>query len=304
MGTVASKVIRKLLSPSDLASYLRYKLVHGNEYLYFDAVDRAPALGAAFHRLAPGRVDFATPIFLASLRRSGSTLFFRIMNTHPDLFLYNERFPGDRMNGRGKPTSKNIWSVDDPAVFLALVARYVGPTVRLRYRRWGVKLSLEVAHPHPGSLAVENLRSLARAFPEARFLGLVRDPRDFVLSAIKRMGHDVAWWAGEYGVMADLFDEMSGRYPDRFLVTRYEDLVTDPGSVTRTCCEFAGLRYVPAMLEPSNWSSKGPPVYDKSGIQAQTAKWQRAAGEDRAIVERAQRACFPAASRFGYRVDG
>lgn len=293
------KAGRKLASPARLAGYLRFKLVEGNEYLYHDLVDAAPAV-ASMLRVLPSRVDFDRPVFLAGLRRSGTTLFYRIMNAHPALFLYNERFPGDRMNGGGVSTDRNIWSIRDAEPFRDTVRRYLGPAVRRR-RRWGVKLALELAHPDPGSVAVEGMEAVLRFFPQCRVAGIVRDPRDFVLSALKRGGQSLEFWIAEYRTMHELFVRMKDAYPDRFRIVRYEDLVQDTETTVRDCCTFFELPFLPAMLDPGSWSVKGPREYDSSRIVAQTAKWRSAEGEARLAIGRVVEACFPAAETLGYR---
>lgn len=297
---VLKKVLVQLTHPRKLASFIRYKLRDGNEYLYYDLADMLPAVAGAAARCAPQRVDLARPLFLASLRRSGSTLFYRIMNANRDLFLFNERFPGDRMNGRGEATAANIWSVEDPDLFRKIVYRHVGPHIRRRNRFWGVKLAMEPAHPNPGSLTVEGLAKVFRFLPGARVIGLVRDPRDFVLSALARAGHDVAWWIDEYRVMMDMFEQARSEHPDRFTTIRYEQILQDPEATIRACCSFAGLEFDETMLLPSSWSHKGPRVYASNRIVPQSEKWRKAEGPDAAIVRQVEAACFPAALRFGY----
>jgi hypothetical protein len=301
---LAGKVARKLTDPQDLRSFLRYRLGYGNEYLYMDLVDRLPLVGRLVHGVCPTRVDLDRPILLAGLRRSGTTLFYRIMHAHPDLFLYNERFPGDRLNRHRVDESarhwNNIWTLEEPDEFRAAVRRYIGPNVRFGYRRWGVKLAMEVHDRNSGSPDAEAMRLLFRCMPGASVVGIVRDPRDFVLSATKRAGHDIDWWISDYNLMADLFCELRETYRDRFRLVRYEDLVTAPREIVARCCEFAELEFHPAMLQPESWSAKGPREYARGGIVAQTEKWRQAEGHERAMVAQVERACFPRAAALGY----
>jgi hypothetical protein len=249
-------------------------------------------------------VELDRPIFLAGLRRSGTTLFYRIMHAHPDLFLYNERVPGDRMNRhKAAPSARNwnnIWTVSSPDAFRSTLHRYIGPNVRLGYRRWGVKLAMEVADPNSGSPSAQDLRHLMHCLPGARVIAIVRDPRDFVLSATRRAGHDADWWIDDYNIMARLFCELRMHYPERFMVVRYEDLVTRSREVVENCCRFAGMPFCPHMLEPESWSSRGPRAYARDGIVAKVAKWRSAVGVERLTVEQVERSCFPAAAALGY----
>lgn len=295
------KVVRKLRSPRSMLEFAKFKIVSGDEYIYFDFTDMFPSLASAVAKLRKGRLDIDAPIFVAGLRRSGTTLFYRLMNANTELFLFNERFPGDRMNGRGVSSEKNIYHmIDDPCIFHDIATKYLSPMVRGNYSRWGAKLALELAHPDPGSISIDGMHKILGAFPRAKVLGITRDPRDFVLSALKRGGHDAQWWIDEYVEMMLLYNELRLKSPGSFLVARYEDLADDPGSLVRRCCDFSGLEFEKDMLNPSRWSIKGPAEYESNQIAVQHGKWRAASGLEKNVVDRVTEACFPMASEFGY----
>jgi hypothetical protein len=296
------KAARQLVSPGRLRRYLEFKFVYGNEYPYFDFADTFPVLARLVSGLAWPRPALDAPVFLAGLRRSGSTLFYRLLNAHSRLFLFNERFPGDRMNGRGIASKRNLlYSSGDPVEFRRVARRYLNPWLRARYTRWGAKLALELAHPHPGSVSAQAMEKILMAFPRARALLIVRDPRDFVLSALDRGGRDTEWWIEEYLAMTELYACLRRRYRSSVVIVRYEDLVTGPERMIRRCCEFLDLPYERAMLDPAHWSIKGPPEYQSGSIEAKLDKWRSADGGRSVVVRRVSERCFPAASRFGYR---
>lgn len=297
---IAAKVVRKLASPAGLLKFLEFKFVSGNEYPYFDFADMLPSLAAGLDHLPFRRLNIGSPVLLAGLRRSGTTLLYRIMSAQKSLFLFNERFPGDRLGGRGTSTARNLLYRAEADDFRAIANRYLSPLLRARYDRWGVKLALELAHPHPGSISAQAMERILAAYPDARVVMIVRDPRDFVMSAMKRGGHDVDWWIDEYLAMLDLVKELHARHGDSIMTIRYEDVVGQPGEVTRRCCEFAGLAFRDSMLDPGSWPVKGPREYESRTIVTNSAKWKNACGLDRAVVEKVAEACFPAASRLGY----
>lgn len=298
---VAAKVLRKLASPRDLRKFLEFKLISGDEYPYFDFTDLFPRLATLLNAWGPTRLDIDRPIFIAGLRRSGTTVFYRIMNAHRTLFLFNERFPGDRMSGRGTASPLNLYnSVDDPDAFRKIVRRYLSPVLRKQFERWGAKLALELAHPDPGSISVAAFDRIRAAFPNAKVIGITRDPRDFVLSALKRGGHDVEWWIDEYLAMAKLFQGLQTTADKHFMTIRYEDLVDEPENTVCRCCQFAEIAFDHVMLEPSQWSVKGPKEYESGGIVARHGNWREVTGASREVVKRTAEACFPCASYFGY----
>jgi hypothetical protein len=298
---VLFKVLRKLASPGKLRSILEFKLRSGDEYAYFDFADFFPWLAAPLTGWGRTQLDIDSPVFIAGLRRSGTTVFYRIMNANSRLFLFNERFPGDRLNGRGVASLRNLYcSIDDPREFRRIAVRYLSPRLRARHERWGAKLALELAHPDPGSISLQAMERILKAFPRARVIGITRDPRDFVLSALKRGGHDVAWWTGEYTAMMQLFRKLQVSHGNAFLSIRYEDLVDQAEQIVRHCCEFARIPFEQEMLNPSHWSVKGPKEYESRGIVARHGKWRDAKGADLETVKCATEACFPAACHFGY----
>lgn len=89
------------------------------------------------------------------------------------------------------------------------------------------------------------------SYPEARFLHLVRDPRDCFHAEVERgvrgpgaVGPTTAAWLRA----AQLATANAARFPDAYRVIRYEALVTDPDATVREICAFLGERFDPSML--------------------------------------------------------
>ena len=95
------------------------------------------------------------------------------------------------------------------------------------------------------------LRRLARLFPEARFVHIIRDGRDVVLSY-----QSVTWGPATATEAAVRWREnvrrgrRDGRRlgPDRYREIRYEELVADPEPLLRSLCEFLEFEWDGAML--------------------------------------------------------
>jgi hypothetical protein len=92
---------------------------------------------------------------------------------------------------------------------------------------------------------------LAREFPESRFVHLVRDGRDVVLSlrdqpfAPSSFAGAAWYWAGRVRRARSAGEALG---PDRYREVRYEDLVADSERVLRQVCDFVGLDFRPEML--------------------------------------------------------
>jgi len=99
---------------------------------------------------------------------------------------------------------------------------------------------------------------IAEWFPDAKFIYLVRDPRDFALSYKKAPGGPkVAWiaakqWASEQRKCVQFRDS----HPDRCHTIRYEDIVGDPENSVRVLYEFLDLNFSPKVLDPGSSSKE------------------------------------------------
>ncbi len=88
-----------------------------------------------------------------------------------------------------------------------------------------------------------------RAFPDAHFIAIVRDPRDVVRSIVRNLRtQEVDAAATVCHVMGRHIVAARKRYPDRVHVVRYEDLVRDPDTVCRAICSFLGEPFDAGMI--------------------------------------------------------
>ena len=106
-----------------------------------------------------------------------------------------------------------------------------------------------------------HMDTLARLYPRARFVHVVRDGRDVVGSLLQRdwidpgTGEKVwccqdAQAAAEYWVhVVEAIRQQGERFPDRYLEIRYEDLIEHPEAVMRHVMAFLGERWEPGVIE-------------------------------------------------------
>jgi Sulfotransferase family len=110
--------------------------------------------------------------------------------------------------------------------------------------------------------------AIMQAHPDARFLHLVRDPRDrYVALMAKRRGR---WLTLERSTLhwirsATLARRNAMRYPDSYRVVSYEALVRRSDETMREVCEFVGEQYEPAML-----SMQSEPRYEEERLASRT----------------------------------
>jgi hypothetical protein len=236
-----------------------------------DAVPTAggevPKAGIDLARSRPG--SHQRPVFIAGPDRSGTTLLFALLASHPNISMvrrtnmwrYFHRRYGDLGSAQNlerclrdmtryqrmqhlKPDADRIRRefLQGEASYGRLFALFhEHHAARTGKGRWGDK-----------SLHTEHFADrIFEEFPDARIIHMIRDPRDRYASVRKRHGRDlrrVGAATGRWLGSTRAGRRNRARYPDRYLLVRYEDLARDPEGTMRRVCSFIEEEYSPAML--------------------------------------------------------
>lgn len=209
------------------------------------------------------------PIFIAGLERSGTSLLYALLASHPGIAMTRRtnlwRYFADQFGDLANDTNLDECldkmrrykrlvklELDFPrlrADFLdgertyprlfRLIEEQVA--TRLGKTRWGDK-----------SLNIERYTDqIMAAYAGARMLHMIRDPRDRYASVIarwkKRRG-DVGAGTAAWLWSARLAQQNSAVYPDQYRIVRYESLVTDPTAELRAISAFIDEPYDHGML--------------------------------------------------------
>lgn len=97
---------------------------------------------------------------------------------------------------------------------------------------------------------------LVDAFPNARFVFQVRDPRDYYASAVALRNNYFGNKFGSFRNAMQVWEDdqrlglrLLGYFgPERVFFQRYEDLISNPELVLRQLCKFSGINFSPEML--------------------------------------------------------
>lgn len=132
--------------------------------------------------------------------------------------------------GQGAPSYARLF-----ALFHAHNAERLGKT------RWGEQLGF-----------IERLADpIFAAFPAAKMIHMVRDPRDRD-TAVKSITHHrpgkTGWVTASWIYSVGLACRNQQRYPGHYLAVRYESLISRPQETLRQVCAFLGEAFVPEML--------------------------------------------------------
>ena len=222
---------------------------------------------ARFGRMRAALGGHPAAPFVVGIGRSGTTLLRLMLDSHPQLAIPPEthfvpdviglcRSGADAHRLAEEVAASRHWAdlgvdraelerrfreLGSPRADRVLRAFYTLYAERQGKPRWGDKT--------PAYL--RRMALIANALPEARFVHLIRDGRDVVLSRRRRgmgaevdIGRSAQRWRNRIVTARRQGDRLGRRY----LELRYEDLVADPEDSLRRICGHIGLGYDPAML--------------------------------------------------------
>ncbi len=193
-----------------------------------------------------GHSDAPTPIFVIGQPRSGTTLMEMMLSSAPDIAGCGELTIAGELSQpiieSGKPFDA------DAATEFAAEYRNLMPPIPEGSAAFVDKL------PHN----YQRLGFILSAFPNARVINMLRDPRDVGLSKWIRRFHapgmryasnleSIAHSANLYRRYISHWDKV---FSDRILTIRYEDLVADPKTFSQQVATFCGIDWDERMMSP------------------------------------------------------
>jgi hypothetical protein len=191
------------------------------------------------------------PIFLIGAKGSGTTLLRLILDSHEHIAVPREtgfmraydahRFIPFWWSGRTWAERLGWSSQELDAELRAFYDRiFMRYAERSGKRRWGEKTPLHTWH----------VDDMARLFPDAVFVGIVRHPGGSVASNLGRwqripLGQAVSHYRRQTRELI----RQAARHGNRFVILRYEELVAQPEPVLRELLDWLGEPWSPGTLE-------------------------------------------------------
>lgn len=198
----------------------------------------------------------AKPLFLVGAERSGTTLLRLILDGHPQIAWCSEfeyavdllaplplgEFPNVQVYHEWLSTSR-IFAVHQLTInpnlsYPDLVDDFLQ---QMRDRK---------GKPFIGATVHQYFDRLLSIWPDARFIHIVRDPRDVALSCVA-MGWEGNVWAGtaRWVEAEQLWARMCQTLtPERYMTVYYEDIVAKADESLVKLCNFIGVDYDSVML--------------------------------------------------------
>ena len=190
------------------------------------------------------------PIFIIGAMGSGTTLLRLMLDSHPRLAIPHEtgfmrayramQFIPFKWTGRG--WARRLGWTDEEldaelrAFFERIFMRYAE---REGKERWGEKTPLHTWH----------VQAMAKLFPDAVFIGMVRHPGAATASNMARFGQPVNKAAIHVDRYYRELARVAAGYPRRFVVLRYEDLVLRTEDTMRELLAWLGEDWSEQVLE-------------------------------------------------------
>jgi len=221
------------------------------------------------------------PVFVAGLERTGTSLMYALLASHPEIAMTRRTnlwpYFYERYGDLGEAANLDR-CLDVMAKYKRLHVLQIDWTTLRRdftsgpaeYPRLFALLEQQVADregkPRWGDKSLHTERYTERifaAYPDARILHMMRDPRDRFASVIARwkvrrggVGAGVAEWR----TSARLATRNAAAYQGGYRIVRYEDLARDPEQELREICTFIDAEYHPSMLD-----MEGAPEFRRQG---------------------------------------
>ncbi|MGI8828223.1 MAG: sulfotransferase family protein [Candidatus Limnocylindria bacterium] len=209
------------------------------------------------------------PIFIGGLDRSGTSLIYALLASHPRISMTRRTNWWSYFYGQYGDLGEDA-NLDHLLSHMARYRRHrrlepdfdaLRSEFRLGPRTYGRLFGLMQAQhaerlgkPRWGdkSLHTEHYADRVFAdFPTARMIHMIRDPRDRYASVLKRwkrlrggVGAATAAWLASIR----LAEENARRFPGQYLLLRYEDLASDPEAQLRGVSAFIDEAHEPRML--------------------------------------------------------
>lgn len=221
------------------------------------------------------------PIFVAGLERSGTSLMYALLASHPHIAMTRRTNLWTHFYGQYGDLGDDA-NLDRCLGTMMRYRRLVklrpdmerlrgefGAGDRTYGRLFGLLCQQHAEHlgkPRWGDKSLNTERyaqPIFDAYPDARILHMIRDPRDRFASSLTRwqrrrggIGAGTAEWLAS----ARLALHNERDHPGAYRVIRYESLVSAPDEAVREVCGFIGEPFAPEML-----SMEGAPAFVDRG---------------------------------------
>lgn len=113
---------------------------------------------------------------------------------------------------------------------------------------------------------LKNIKVLKNIFPEAKFIHIIRDPRDVAISYNKTWNKSIYYTAYKWKKSMDLFFREKIKFSNDICEIYYEKLLIDPKTEISKICKFLNVEFVEDMVLGINSTEKYGNIKNQTGI--------------------------------------
>lgn len=285
-------------------------------------------------------IDHLVPLFVCGHPKSGTTLLVSLLDSHPELLVFPEEVVMEHVLRESTPAGRWARMMERSDVVLPGQGLVDLPNGRRDYRHIDGEAYLRDLREAIGAaredrdylLAVfrvwlkhappekpERLKYMVektptnmflystyrRWFPSARFIHILRDPRDNYVSYVKkRGGWKLEKFADDWGHSTRLASERKDE--PHYHVLRYEDLVARPEEEMQRISAFLAVDFNETLLTPTRggtvWEGNSMFGDNRGAIHAKAAGRYKEHLEP-AITEKLEAYLFDEMTSWGYAPD-
>jgi len=232
--------------------------------------------------------------FIIARPRSGTTLLRTLLDAHSNIIIpiesplilhlsgkyknirvWNKKKLTDFYNDLLNVLDFNTWPVDheklrkdilecEGKTSFSSICKVVHYNYISSYKKNEIKYLGDKNPRHSNTMPL-----IFKLFPHAKYIHLVRDYRDHILSMTKtRLANisNIVVIAYRWKYSAKKMDKFKKKYPGSFFTIRYEDLVNNPSCYLKNICDFLEIPYEETMLDSYRNVEEAYKTYTKERI--------------------------------------
>lgn len=241
--------------------------------------------------------DEASPVFIVGATRSGTTLLRLMVDHHPELCNFGEfEYAVHEIEGTQLPSMgayykyldidrmyrAKSWEIDPSLDYVSLVRSFLQQAID------------RTDKPIGGATVHTKFDKLPLLWPNARYVHIIRDPRDVSRSCIGMGWVGNVWYGTHYWMdPVERWQRLSDQVPaERRTEIRFEDLIHNTEAELSRICEFMGTTYHPAMM---NYVDNSRYTLPEPGL---TEQWKKKLSADE--IRWVESVCHAPMQSFGY----
>ena len=210
------------------------------------------------------------PVFIIGMGRSGTKLLRFLLNHHPQIVMpdVEAQFIPYVLNKHGKEVDlsnekiyKSVVSDIENTHFIRRLnkenkinladqfgkLKTFEELIKYIYINLGPEkngLRIIYGEKSPGPMYIDDMELLKKTFPSCKFIHIIRDPRDYALSARKTWNKSILKAAQAWEHTLSLADKNAELIEEKdYIKVNYEKILDDPETTLKRLCDFLGCEF-------------------------------------------------------------